>query len=47
MLVFLTIVALYAWMVRRFGEKRTPEARAAREDALDEYRKSLPRREEQ
>ena len=45
-LVFLTIVVLYAWMVRRFGEKRTPEAKAFRDAALEEYRKSLPRREE-
>jgi flagellar biogenesis protein FliO len=45
-LVFLTLVGLYAWMVKRFGAKRTPEVGAERRAALDEYRKSLPTRKE-
>jgi hypothetical protein len=44
-LVFLTIVALYVWMVRRFGEKRTPDGDAERRAAREEYERSLARRE--
>jgi uncharacterized membrane protein len=44
-LVFLTIVALYAWMVPRFGAKRTAESDAERKAAREEYERSLARRE--
>jgi flagellar biogenesis protein FliO len=45
-LVFLTIVGLYAWMVRRFGVRRSAESDAERRRALDEYRETLARREQ-
>jgi hypothetical protein len=44
-LIFLTIVALYVWMVRRFGARRTPETDAERKAAREEYERSLARRE--
>ena len=42
-LLFLTIVALYAWMVKRFGVRRSRETDAERARALEDYRKSLRR----
>jgi len=45
-LVFLTIVALYLWTVRRFGERRTPESDAERKVAREEYERSLAARRE-
>jgi hypothetical protein len=41
--LFLTIVALYAWMVKRFGVRRSKETDAERAQALEDYRKSLRR----
>jgi hypothetical protein len=38
-------VALYVWMVRRFGARRTPETDAERKAAREEYERSLARRE--
>ena len=40
-LLFLTIVALYAWMVKRFGVRRSRDTDAERARALEDYRKTL------
>ena len=42
-LLFLTIVALYAWMVKRFGVRRSRETDEERAQALEEYRRTLKR----
>ena len=42
-LLFLTIVALYAWMIKRFGVRRSKETDAERERALEDYRTTLQR----
>ena len=42
-LLFLTIVALYAWMIKRFGVRRSKETDAERERALEDYRTTLRR----